>query len=84
MLAVLAEKYKDRKEQWTTVKESYFDYDYPLNAFDIVVSNQTMHHFLPKQKLPLYRNLLKALGCDGFYLECDFIVDDYDPDVIGA
>jgi ribosomal-protein-alanine N-acetyltransferase len=76
MLAALAEKYANRKGQWETVKASYFDYAYPENAFDIVVSNQTMHHFLPEQKLPLYRHLLKALKPGGFYLECDFIVDD--------
>jgi tRNA (cmo5U34)-methyltransferase len=76
MLAALAEKYADRKGQWKTVKASYFDYDYPENAFDIVVSNQTMHHFLPEQKLPLYRDLFKTLKPGGFYIECDFIVDE--------
>jgi tRNA (cmo5U34)-methyltransferase len=76
MLNALAEKYADRKEQWVSFKESYFDFDYPENAFDIVVSNQTMHHFLPEQKLPLYQSLLKTLKPGGFYLECDFIVDE--------
>jgi tRNA (cmo5U34)-methyltransferase len=76
MLDALAQKYADRKEQWSSFKESYFDYDYPENAFDMVLSNQTMHHFLPEQKLPLYRNLLKTLKPGGFYLECDFIVDE--------
>jgi RimJ/RimL family protein N-acetyltransferase/phospholipid N-methyltransferase len=76
MLNALAEKYADRKEQWTAIKTSYFDYDYPQNTFDIVVSCQTMHHFLPEQKLPLYRDLHKTLKPGGFYLECDFIVDE--------
>jgi tRNA (cmo5U34)-methyltransferase len=76
MLNALAEKYAGRKEQWTSYKKSYFDFDYPENTFDIVVSNQTMHHFLPEQKLPLYCNLVKTLKPGGFYIECDFIVDE--------
>jgi tRNA (cmo5U34)-methyltransferase len=76
MLDALADKYADRKEQWASFKKSYFDYEYPENIFDIVLSNQTMHHFLPEQKLPLYQNLLKTLKPGGFYLECDFIVDE--------
>jgi tRNA (cmo5U34)-methyltransferase len=76
MLDALSKKYADRKENWVTIRESYFDFDYPENTFDIAVSCQTMHHFLPEQKLPLYQNLLKTLKPGGFYLECDFIVDE--------
>ena len=56
-------------------KHSHLDWEYPTEAFDFVVSNQTMHHFWPEQKVQVYRNILCALKPSGAYLESDFYVE---------
>jgi tRNA (cmo5U34)-methyltransferase len=75
MLDLLLRNHADRQEQITVVEASYVDWAYPEGAFDLVVSNQTMHHFLPEKKVEIYRNILGALKPGGSYIEGDFMVD---------
>jgi tRNA (cmo5U34)-methyltransferase len=65
-----------RETQITVTEASYVDWEYPKDAFDLAVSNQTMHHFLPGKKTEIYRKILGALKPGGSYIEGDFIVDD--------
>ncbi|MDR0896467.1 MAG: GNAT family N-acetyltransferase [Oscillospiraceae bacterium] len=76
MLDALAAKYADKKHLWTSIQASYFDWDYPAGAFDLIVSNQTMHHFEAEQKIALYRKLRTALKPGGCYIEFDFMGDE--------
>jgi len=76
MLALLVKKHSDRLDCIKTVEASYLDWAYPVGVFDIAVSSQTMHHFLPQQKIEVYRNLYRSLKSGGFYLENDWYVDD--------
>jgi tRNA (cmo5U34)-methyltransferase len=76
MLDELLRSYPDRHGQITAVQASYLDWPYPEESFDIVVSNQTMHHFFPEEKKAVYRKILSALKPGGFYVEGDFMVDE--------
>jgi len=75
MLDILEERYADRREQLTVVEASYTAWPYPREAFDMVISCNTMHHFLHDRKRELYRRIRDALKPGGFYFEDDFIVD---------
>ena len=75
LLTLLRENHAGRLDQITVVEASHLDWDYPAEAFDIVVSSQTMHHFFPEQKLGVYRVIRKALKPGGIYVESDFYVD---------
>jgi len=75
MLALLLKNHPDHHSQIAVVEASYLNWTYPLETFDIVVSSQTMHHFMPEQKIAVYRNLLRTLKPDGVYLENDWYMD---------
>ena len=48
-----------------TLCMSYFDYDFPPECFDAVISVMSLHHFTPAQKLDLYCRVRGTLrpGC---------------------
>jgi len=75
MLDLLIKDHGERHDKITVVKESYINWIYPENRFDIVVSNMTMHHFWPDEKVGVYRKILDTLKPSGTYIEGDFIVD---------
>jgi len=58
-----------------TICMSYFDYDFPANQFDAVISVMSLHHFTPAQKLDLYARVRKTLRPGGMFLNCDYIID---------
>jgi tRNA (cmo5U34)-methyltransferase len=74
MLAELERKYRDRREQLTLIHGSYLEWEFPSGRFDYAVAVQTMHHFLPKPKLRLYRKIRRALRKGGVYIEGDYVV----------
>jgi tRNA (cmo5U34)-methyltransferase len=76
MLDLLVENHSDSLGHITIIEASYIDWPFPESAFDIVVSNMTMHHLWPQEKVEVYRNILGALKPGGVYIEGDFIVDD--------
>jgi RimJ/RimL family protein N-acetyltransferase/phospholipid N-methyltransferase len=75
MLDILLQNHPGSHDRIAIVEASYIDWPYPENAFDIVVSNMTMHHLWPEQKVAIYRKILGALKTGGSYIEGDFIVD---------
>lgn len=75
MLKILSEHYNDKAKQLTILCESYLTWDYPENAFDFVISVNTLHHFMQDQKTELYSKILRSLKPSGMYIESDFIVD---------
>lgn len=74
MLEKLKTKYPDKSLQ--LVCGSYFDVPFGENAFDCAISFQTMHHFSHEKKTGLYRRILNALRPGGYYIECDYMVEE--------
>ena len=75
MLDLLLQNHPGSHDRITIVEASYIDWLYPKNVFDIVVSNMTMHHYWPDEKIKVYRKILGSLKTGGSYIEGDFIVD---------
>jgi len=72
MLDILHERCADFDVQ--TLCMSYFDYEFPAESFDAVISVMSLHHFTPKQKLDLYTCVRKTLRPGGVFLNCDYII----------
>ncbi len=51
---------------------SYFDVPFGENAFDIVISAETIHHFSLDEKLPLFEKIYRALTPGGSYIQFDY------------
>ncbi|MCL2166729.1 MAG: bifunctional GNAT family N-acetyltransferase/class I SAM-dependent methyltransferase [Clostridiales bacterium] len=75
MLDLLLNNHPDRHDKITIIEASYVDWTYPQSAFDIVVSNMTMHHLWPDEKTGVYRKICETIKPDGCYIEGDFMVD---------
>jgi len=75
LLDQLMKNHPDKHDRITIVEASYIDWEYPGNAFDIVVSNMTMHHLWPDEKVGVYRKIYNTIKSDGVYIEGDFMVD---------
>jgi tRNA (cmo5U34)-methyltransferase len=76
MLDLLQKIHPDDQERISIVEASYHDWEYPSEAFDIVTSHATMHHFYPEEKIEVYRKILGMLKTGGAYIEGDFILGD--------
>jgi SAM-dependent methyltransferase len=72
MLDVLKQKHPNK--DLTLINESYFDYDFGFERFDVIISFQTMHHFTHDKKIQLYSRVYTALKPGGKYIECDYMV----------
>jgi tRNA (cmo5U34)-methyltransferase len=83
MLEKLKRKHPDRN--LTLICGDYFRADLGNGIYDIVISNNTLHHFTREQKTGLYRNILRALKPSGLYLENDYMSKDQaEEDAFGA
>lgn len=71
MLDKLQAKHSDKK--LVTVCEDYFQYDFGLEAWDAVVSFESLHHFLPEKKESLYQKVYHSLKDGGIFLLGDYI-----------
>lgn len=70
MLNALKNKFKDK--DITLVLGSYFDVDFEIDAFDAVVSVESLHHFTKAEKIPLYQKVRSALKSNGYFLLTDY------------
>lgn len=75
MLELLVENHRTHLKQIEVVEASYVDWDYPIEAFDLVISSNTIHHFWEAEKVAIYKKILSSLKPGGAYIESDFIVD---------
>ncbi len=75
MLEMLLKNHSGNHAKITVIEASYLDWEYPANAFDLVVSSATMHHLWPEEKVAVYRLIKRTLKTNGCYIESDFIVD---------
>jgi len=74
MLALLRERCAGYDVR--TLCMSYFDYDFPANTYDAVVSVMSLHHFAPSQKLGLYSRVRSTLKPGGVFLNCDYFISN--------
>ena len=74
MLDRLKQKHPDKI--LNLVCGNYFEVDLGEQAFDAVISYDSLHHFSHEQKVGLYRKILKALKPGGLYIEGDYMVDE--------
>ncbi|MDO5520625.1 MAG: class I SAM-dependent methyltransferase [bacterium] len=72
MLEELDRKYQDK--DITLVNQSYFDYEFREEQFDVVISCETMHHFEYSDKVSLYTKIHNCLKQQGMYIECDYMI----------
>ena len=74
MLNKLKQKFPEKNIE--TICGNYFEIDLGKDIYDAAVSCATLHHFLRKDKIPLYRKILRALKAGGVYLESDYMVGE--------
>ena len=74
MLGALAEQFPDRcaDGRLRLICGSYFDVPFGTERYDAAVSVESLHHFTPEQKLPLYRKLRQSLKESGFFILTDY------------
>lgn len=70
MLAALREKFPDKS--LTLVCGSYFDVPLEEHSFDGAVSVESLHHFTPEEKVPLYAKLHRALKPGSCFILTDY------------
>lgn len=58
------------------IREDYVQFDYPIQAFDVAISFQTLHHLSVQKKQILYSKLRQSLKENGRYIECDYMVTE--------
>jgi tRNA (cmo5U34)-methyltransferase len=70
MLEALKEKFPGKN--LTLIHGSYFDIPLEENAFDAVVSVESLHHFTKEEKIPLYEKVRKALKPGRYFILTDY------------
>ena len=70
MLEALKEKFPGKT--LTLIHGSYFDIPLEENAFDAVVSVESLHHFTKEEKIPLYEKVRKALKPGRYFILTDY------------
>ena len=70
MLSALREKFSGR--DITLIEGSYFDVSFPENHYDAAVSVESLHHFVKKEKTPLYRKVYRSLKPGGYFILTDY------------
>lgn len=71
MLDKLQEKHEDK--QLNCICADYFQHDLGEDAWDAVISFESLHHFLPGKKKELYQKIYHALKYGGVFLLGDYI-----------
>jgi len=75
MLELLLKNHPESRDKICIIKASYADWEYPAEAFNMVVSSMTLHHLWQNEKTIVYRKILCTLKPGGSYIESDFIVN---------
>ena len=70
MLDALRQKFPNKCLE--LIAGSYFDIPLGQAVYDAALSVESLHHFTAEEKLPLYRNLRKALKVGGYFVLTDY------------
>lgn len=73
MLNILHQKYPDKVI--TLIEGSYFTIPLGENCYETAVSVESLHHFTQAEKIPLYRNVFRALVPGGFLILTDYFAE---------
>lgn len=71
MLDKLRKRHPDK--ELTLINANFFDYYFGIEAFDVAISFQALHHFSHEDKIALYTKVCNALIPNGIYIECDYM-----------
>jgi tRNA (cmo5U34)-methyltransferase len=78
MLNELNKKYKQYSKQIQLECNSYFEFEYSKEYFDLVISTYSFHHFEYNEKLKLYNKIFYTLKNDGIFIEGDYISRNFE------
>lgn len=73
MLEALAAKFPDKDLR--LICGSYFDVELETEKYDAAVSVESLHHFTSERKLSLYKNLLRSLKPNGYFVLTDYFAE---------
>jgi tRNA (cmo5U34)-methyltransferase len=65
----------------TTIVGSYFDVDFGLKTYDVVLSSYSFHHFNKEQKLLLYTKIYNCLKENGNFIHGDSVAATMDDEL---
>ena len=71
MLGQLETKFREKVSQLRLVEGSVLEIPFGNQEYDYAISVLTMPHFLPDQKVSVYRKVREALRSEGAYIEGD-------------
>jgi len=74
MLEALQAKFPGK--QLTLINGSYFQVPLGKNVYDAAVSVESLHHFTPEQKVPLYKKLHDSLKAGGYFILTDYMAEN--------
>jgi tRNA (cmo5U34)-methyltransferase len=69
MLDCLRKKYAERLGQIEIIQDSYLTCPLEEEAYDYVVTSMSVHYFPPPKRCEIYERIVRALKCDGAYIE---------------
>jgi len=75
MLQVLKESYPGKNIKLHC--ESYLDYDFGVNLYDVALSVMTLHHYTHEVKTELYQRIYNCLKPNGVYVENDYMLSEH-------
>lgn len=76
MLQMLKIKYPDRKIN--LYHADYFKYDLGKDRYDVALSVMSLHHYDYQTKTALYRKIYNCLHQSGIYIECDYMLSEFE------
>ena len=76
MLQILKKSYPYKKINLHC--ESYLEYDYENEYFDVALSVMTLHHYTHNVKTELYRKIFSSIKQGGVYIECDYMLSEHE------
>lgn len=63
---------KHCSKNFKPILADYLTYDMGINCWDAVISFESLHHFLPAQKLDLYKKIHCSLKENASFIYCDY------------
>ena len=82
MLTLLKERYPDKNIR--LCQESYLDFDFGHNRYDVALSVMTLHHYTHETKTALYRRIYDCVKPNGVYIEGDYMLTESEHEDVQA
>ncbi len=69
-------KKKHTNKNLNLICDDYLSVFFEKGKFDAAISFETLHHLTHEEKIKLYTKIFKALKYGGYYIECDYMVEN--------